>query len=112
MRGDYHLNEAEIAYWRPLLEEKIKEICEQELYLPLKDYDLSPANVHYLLRDVMGYEQLSFDSNGWEQDTWYRYKIPDTDIVLVMYYCGFTFDFTLSRDWEDGASCDYALPLC
>ena len=24
MRGDYHLNEAEIAYWRPLLEEKIK----------------------------------------------------------------------------------------
>ena len=29
MRGDYHLNEAEIAYWRPLLEEKIKEICEQ-----------------------------------------------------------------------------------
>lgn len=111
MRGDYHLNEAEIAYWRPLLEEKIKEICEKELYLPLKDYDLSPANVHYLLRDVMGYEEISFDSNGWEQDTWYRYKVPDTDIVLVMYYCGFTFDFTLSRDWEDGASCDCALSL-
>ena len=94
MRGDYHLNEAEIAYWRPLLEEKIKEICEQELYLPLKDYDLSPANVHYLLRDVMGYEEIGFDSNGWEQDTWYHFY--NDHEAFTMYYCGYTFGLKLS----------------
>ena len=23
-----------------------------------------------------------------------------------LYYCGFTFDLTLSREWEDGSECE------
>jgi hypothetical protein len=38
---------------------------------------------------------------------------PSSDVIVTFEFeLAITFDFTLSRDWEDGASCDYALPLC
>ena len=109
MRGTYFLNEAEIAYWKPIFEKNIKEISERFVYWSFTGLDLGPANIDFMLQNVFNYERVSYDSNGWEQDTWYYYRIPDTDIILMMYYCGFTFDLMLRRDWEDGSECERRL---
>lgn len=109
MRGAYYLNEAEIEQWKPLFEDYIPLICERPVYWSLTDVNLGPANVKFMLTNILGYEELEWDSNGWEQDTWYKFQIPETDITLVMYYCGFTFDLTLSREWEDGSECEELL---
>ena len=109
MRGTYRLNEAEIAYWKPIFEKNIKEICERPVHWSFTGLDLSPANVSFMLTEVLHYSEECWDSNGWEQDTWYKFSIPDTDLILVMYYCGFTFDLTLSREWEDGSECEESL---
>ena len=109
MRGTYYLNEAEIEQWKPSFERFIPLICEKPVYWSFTAVDLSPANVRFMLTNVLGYKEISNDSNGWEQDTWYKFQIPDTDIILVMYYCGFTFDLTLSREWEDGSECEESI---
>lgn len=105
MRGQYFLTENERRYWEPIFKEKIAELCcnpdpSEDDDWDLHGYDLSPANIKYLL-ESMGYELDNYDSNGWEQDTWYYFNIPEYHCRLVMYYCGFTFDLTLSKELGD-----------
>lgn len=102
MRGQYFFTENERRYWEPIFKDKIAELCSnpdpcEEDSWDLREYDLSPANIKYLL-ESMGYELDSYDSNGWEQDTWYYFNIPEHNCRLIMYYCGFTFDLTLGKE--------------
>lgn len=99
MRGQYFLTEDERRYWEPIFKTKIKELCEEiaEEEWDLKNENLSPANIKYLM-ESMGYQLDSYDSNGWEQDTWYYFNIPEYNCRLIMYYCGFTFDLTLGKE--------------
>ena len=57
----------------------------------------SPAELDTLLREE-GWERLDFDTNGWQQDTWYHYKHLNYDFKLVMEYSGFYGDLKLYRE--------------
>lgn len=98
MRGNYSLSDCEISIWKPIFEEKIQKIINEEINSwKLTNEDLSPANIDWLLTKYMGYNQDSFDANGWQQDTWYNYS--KNDIKLCLYYCGFTFEMELYKDY-------------
>ena len=56
----------------------------------------SPAEIDSTLQNL-GWERLDFDSNGWQQDTWYWYANPNYDFQLTMEYSGFYGDLTLYR---------------
>ena len=61
----------------------------------------SPSELDDILEE-MGWERLDFDSNGWQQDTWYWYAHPDYDFQLTMEYSGFYGDLKLyRRDIDD-----------
>ena len=58
---------------------------------------VTPSDVDEILQ-LLGYNRDTFDTNGWEQDTWYYYSKPDTR-GLCMFYSGFYGTLTLSL-WE------------
>lgn len=61
----------------------------------------SPSEIDSTLQDL-GWERLDFDSNGWQQDTWYWYANPDYDFQLTMEYSGFYGDLKLyRRDYDE-----------
>ena len=61
----------------------------------------SPAELDALLKEE-GWERLDFDTNGWQQDTWYHYAHLDYDFQLTMEYSGFYGDLKLyRRDIDD-----------
>ena len=61
----------------------------------------SPSELDDILQEK-GWERLDFDSNGWQQDTWYWYAHPDFDFELTMAYSGFYGDLKLyRRDIDD-----------
>lgn len=61
----------------------------------------SPAELDNTLQEN-GWERLDFESNGWQQDTWYWYAHPDYDFQLTMEYSGFYGDLKLYRsDCDD-----------
>ena len=55
--------------------------------------DINPAGIRYIFQEELGYYE-TYDSNGWEQDTWYHFY-NDYEI-FSMYYCGYTFELKLS----------------
>ncbi len=61
----------------------------------------APSELDKILQEA-GWERLDFDSNGWQQDTWYWYAHPDYDFQLTMEYSGFYGDLKLyRRDIDD-----------
>ena len=57
----------------------------------------SPSEIDETLQEL-GWERLDFDSNGWQQDTWYWYSNPNYDFQLTMEYSGFYGDLKLYRN--------------
>ena len=57
----------------------------------------SPSELDSFLKEA-GWERLDFETNGWQQDTWYHYIHPDYDFQLTMEYSGFYGDLKLYRE--------------
>lgn len=56
----------------------------------------APSDVEdYLIE--LGWERDSFDTNGWQQDTWYYYSHKDYPFEIVMEYSGFYGGLKLYR---------------
>ncbi len=61
----------------------------------------APSELDKILKEE-GWERLDFETNGWQQDTWYHYAHPDYDFQLTMEYSGFYGDLKLyRRDIDD-----------
>lgn len=99
MRGNYSLKGWEAEKWKMEFLRFIKRLetfkSENE-NIDLTSFDLCPANVIDIL-ELLGWEESDFDSNGWEQDTWYDFTHPDYDFGVGFFYCGYTFKMYLSR---------------
>ena len=73
MRGDYHLNEAEIAYWRPLLEEK--NIIQLERYTTFQEQE-DWYKEHFDIKDSATFLNLNglfndlYDTCGAAHEMW------------------------------------------
>lgn len=97
MRGSYSLKDWEAEKWK---REFLRFIKRLETFknenIDLTSFDLCPSNVIDIL-ELLGWEQVDFDSNGWEQDTWYDFTHPDYDFEVGFFYCGYTFRMSLSR---------------
>lgn len=57
----------------------------------------SPSELDSFLEEA-GWERLDFETNGWQQDTWYHYAHSDYDFQLTMEYSGFYGDLRLYRE--------------
>ena len=99
MRGSYRLKDWEAEKWKREFLRFIKRLetfKNKNENIDLTSFDLCPANVIDIL-GLLGWEKIDFDSNGWEQDTWYDFAHPDYDFEVGFFYCGFTFQMYLSR---------------
>ena len=56
----------------------------------------APSELDKILEEE-GWERLDFETNGWQQDTWYHYIHPDYNFQLTMEYSGFYGDLKLYR---------------
>lgn len=56
----------------------------------------APSELDEILKEE-GWERLDFETNGWQQDTWYHYSHSDYDFQLTMEYSGFYGDLKLYR---------------
>lgn len=100
--GDLDLHKATLHF---CIENYIKNIFTktQDFILDVRKNLLfySPSEVDETLQEL-GWERLDFDSNDWEQDTWYWYSNPNYDFQLTMEYSGFYGDLKLyRRDCDD-----------
>lgn len=103
MRGEYNLTEQEVKDWLPRFEARIdrmrRGVVEDNWILT--NENLSPANVCDLL-EGLGYEESEDpEHNGWQCDTWYSYKHPETRVQLIVFYCGYTFELKLYLVFEE-----------
>ena len=99
MRGSYKLKDWEVEKWKREFLRFIKRLetfKNENENIDLTSFDLCPSNVIDIL-ELLGWEQSDFDSNGWEQDTWYDFTHPDYDFEVGFFYCGYTFRMYLSR---------------
>lgn len=101
MRGNWSLKDWEAEKWKREFLRFIKrlEVSKKEK-IDLTSFDLCPSNVIDIL-ELLGWEQIDFDSNGWEQDTWYDFTHPDYDFEVGFFYCGYTFKMYLSRKEDE-----------
>ena len=68
-----------------------------------KIFDLRKLGLHCAPSDIddyfvdLGWKRDSFDTNGWQQDTWYYYSHKDYGFEMVMEYSGFYGGLRLYR---------------
>lgn len=103
MRGSYTLREWEENKWEREFSrfiEALENAQSDEKKIDLTSLDLCPANVIDIL-GLLGWEEIDFDSNGWEQDTWYEFAHPNHNFKITFFYCGYTFKMDLYRKEDD-----------
>ena len=95
---------------RKLIEEGIERICmaanypeiftrSEDLEFSLVGTGLNPCKTTKILEEL-GYTQGSFDTNGWEGETWITFT-KDGDRSIVLYYEGWDFDIKLQAYEDD-----------
>lgn len=57
----------------------------------------APCDIEQLLEEN-GWERNNFDTNGWQQDTWYYYSHKNYPFEIVMEYSGFYGGLKLYRE--------------
>lgn len=67
--------------------------------IELSVIDLGPAQFMELL-ETLDYERIDWDTNGWEQDTWYNFR-KEGYPSLCLYYSGYTGEIRLYMKDED-----------
>lgn len=97
MRGKYQMRDWEIAKYNAIVSREIERIKVLPSHRrSFVEENVCPANITQIL-ETLGWEEVDFESNGWEQDTWYYFSHPDYDFQLTLFYCGYTFDIALYR---------------
>lgn len=99
MRGIYNLTEEELDLYTGTIQAIIARLCLPSFrreQIELSKLDIAPCHVDDILKNL-GWTRESFESNGWENDTWYYYTNTAYDFGLVMFYCGYTFKLVLYR---------------
>lgn len=97
MRGTHCMREWEIAKYNAIVSREIERIKVLPVYrCSFVEENVCPANIIQALENL-GWEKVDFESNGWEQDTWYYFSHPDYDFQITLFYCGYTFDIKLYR---------------
>lgn len=96
MRGRYQMMDWELQKWKQELSAVIARLSQNKSYQEdFTHLDVCPANIEKALED-MGWECDEQDENGWQSDCWLYFSHYDYDFVLVLYYCGYTFEMKLS----------------
>ena len=95
MRRGYCLQEHDEEYLVPIMEALVWRLEQKDIDdIELSVINLGPSQFMHLL-ECIGYERLAdWDTNGWEQDTWYYFSKKDSK-KLSMYYCGYTGEISL-----------------
>lgn len=102
MRGKYHMMDWEEKKWMQRLTVAIAELVQNKSkQIDFTNDDVCPANIVKVL-EKMGWEWDEQDDNGWQNDCWIYFSHYDYDFVLILYYCGYTFEMNLYRsDCDD-----------
>jgi hypothetical protein len=101
IRGKYNLLPREKEYVNGLVKGVIKTLDDEiNDEVNLSSCDIAPCHICDAM-EVFGWEQDESDSNGWENDTWYYFAHPDYKYVIVMFYCGYTFELKMYRGDKD-----------
>ncbi len=101
MRGRYHMMDWELEKWKQELSGVIARLsCNKQHQEDFTHLDICPANIEKTLEE-MGWESDEQDENGWQNDCWIYFSNEDYDFVLVLYYCGYTFELKLYRADSD-----------
>lgn len=96
MRNYNDLTDAEMERLLPIFK-GIIIVLESEEYdsIEVSMINVGPKDIMDIL-DVLGYEREDeWNTNGWEQDTWYYFDKPASK-SLCLFYCGFTGKILLS----------------
>lgn len=80
-------------YWAQIFEILISKLTKDD-QLNISGFALTPCQVVEIFKEL-GYEDEEFDTNGWEQDTWY-YLFKEDCPTIVFNYGGYYGDKWLS----------------
>lgn len=97
MRGTHRMRDWEIAKYSAIVSREIERIKVLPSHRrSFVEENVCPANIIQTL-EALGWEQVDFESNGWEQDTWYYFSHQDYNFQITLFYCGYTFNIELYR---------------
>lgn len=97
MRGTNRMRDWEIAKYNAIVSREIERMKVLSSHRrSFVEENVCPANIIQTLK-ALGWEKVDFESNGWEQDTWYYFSHPNYDFQITLFYCGYTFDIELYR---------------
>ena len=101
MRRGYCLQEHDEEYLVPIMEALVWSVEQKDIDdIELSVINLGPSQFMHLL-ECIGYERLSdWETNGWEQDTWYYYT-KEGYSKLCLHYCGYDGEIKLCLCEED-----------
>ena len=101
MRRGYCLQERDEEYLIPIMEGLVWRLEQKDIDdIELSVINLGPSQFMHLL-ECIGYERLSdWETNGWEQDTWYYYT-KEGHPKLCLRYCGYDGEIKLYLCEED-----------
>ena len=101
MRRGYALEHSDEENLKPIMEGIIWRLEAGDIDdIELSYINLGPSQFMHLLEGI-GYERLAdWDTNGWEQDTWYYY-VKEGHPALCLHYCGYDGEIRLFLRGED-----------
>ena len=95
MRRGYCLQEHDEDYLVPITEALVWRLEQKDIDdIELSVINLGPSQFMHLL-ECIGYERKDdWETNGWEQDTWYYYT-KEGHPELCLRYCGYDGEIKL-----------------
>lgn len=90
----------ELDLWKRKIEHYILYIERKKEDIDLSEENINPYQLRAVL-ELLGWECIDSDSNGWEQDHWMYFKHPDHKITLTIFSCGMTFELKLYTGDEE-----------
>ena len=100
IRG-YGLDEGDIEILTPIIEGIVWRLeCGDIDDIELSVINLGPSQFIELLEKIGYIRDEDWDTNGWEQDTWYYFK-QEGHCSLCLHYCGYYGEIKLFLSESD-----------
>lgn len=101
MRRGYSLDNKDIKMLAPIMEGIVYRLEMGDLDdIELSIINLGPSQFIQILQNI-GYElDDNWDTNGWEQDTWYHF-FKEGHPNLTLFYCGYYGEIKLYLTEEE-----------
>lgn len=103
MRGSYHITEEDKKTLTFIIEALINHLKvhsgDDIEEVSLNCLNVGPCQVIEVLEDL-GYERISFDSNGWEGDSWWSFS-KEGEVPVGIFYSGYSFEMSMSLNKDD-----------